>query len=238
MPEQAQDFDARLKTVYQRIAQACARAKRDPGEVHLLPVSKTFDASAIRQAVTHGFRRFGENRLQEIAQKAPELADLDIDWVVIGHVQTNKAKEVAKYAAEVQSLDRLALAQALQPRLEALGRTLDVLVQIKTSPEETKFGLEPDALEDFLRALAQYPSLKVKGLMTMAVLSDDQAAVRACFQRLRACRDAAARLGLPGVSLDRLSMGMSGDLDIAIEEGSTEVRVGSALFGSRPTPTA
>jgi pyridoxal phosphate enzyme (YggS family) len=222
-----------VRAVRERIRLACEAAGRDPAEVELLPVSKTFDAATIREATSLGFRRFGENRLQEIAQKAPELADCDIQWVVIGSVQTNKAKEVAKYARELQSLDRLALAQALAPRLESLGRTLDVLVQVKTSPEDTKSGIEPEALIPFLQALAQIPSLKVKGLMTMAVLSEDEAAVRACFKRLRECQALGRAAQIPGISLDRLSMGMSGDLQIAVEEGSTEVRVGSAIFGQR-----
>lgn len=223
----------RLDAVQARIEDACACAGRDPADVALLSVSKTFDADVIRQAVGLGLTRFGENRLQEVAQKAPLLADCALQWVVIGHVQTNKAKEVAKYATELQSLDRLTLAQALDQRLKTAGRTLDVLVQLKTSPEESKFGLDPAELVDFLHKLTEFETLRVKGLMTMAVLSDDPAAVRACFKRLRDCRDQAASQGIPGVSLDRLSMGMSGDLELAIAEGSTEVRVGSALFGQR-----
>lgn len=227
------DLSTRLASVQQRITSACEAAGRDPAEVTLLPVSKTFDAEVIREVVGLGLTRFGENRLQEIAQKAPLLVDCDIEWVVIGHVQTNKAKEVAKYASELQSLDRLSLAQALDQRLKTAVRTLDVLVQVKTSPEESKFGLDPAELITFLQTLAEFDTLRVKGLMTMAVLSDDPQAVRACFTRLRQCRDEAASHNIAGISLDRLSMGMSGDLELGIAEGSTEVRVGSALFGQR-----
>ena len=223
----------RLAQIEQRIAVACECVHRDAKSVTLLPVSKTFDASVIREAVGLGLNRFGENRLQEIAQKAPELSDCDVQWVVIGSVQTNKAKEVAKYATELQSLDRIELALALHKRLLDNGRTLDVLVQVKTSPEESKSGLAPELLEGFLRELAELPTLRVKGLMTMAILSEDTQAVRACFVKLRVLRDQMQALGIEGVSLDRLSMGMSGDFEIAIEEGSTEIRVGSALFGSR-----
>jgi len=226
-------FAQRLADVHARIDRACAAAGRDSAEVTLLPVSKTFDAEVIREAVGLGLNRFGENRLQEIAQKAPLLADCNVQWVVIGHVQTNKAKEVAKYATELQSLDRLALAEALDQRLKAAGRTLDVLVQLKTSPEESKFGLDPAELVGFLETLSGFETLRVKGLMTMAILSEDPAAVRACFEKLRHCRDEAARLNIKGISLGRLSMGMSGDLELGIAEGSTEVRVGSALFGKR-----
>lgn len=223
----------RVALVQNQIERACLKAGRDPGEVTLLPVSKTFGSDAIRLMVKLGFRRFGENRLQEIAQKAPELKDCDVQWVVIGHVQTNKAKEVAKYASELQSLDRLALAQALDKRLSAMGRTLDVLVQVKTSPEDTKSGVAPEELIGFLQELSQFPSLKVHGLMTMAVLSEDSEAVRACFRLLRQCQEKSLAANIPGVSLSRLSMGMSGDLATAIEEGSTEVRVGTAIFGTR-----
>jgi pyridoxal phosphate enzyme (YggS family) len=223
----------RVAQIRNRIDQACARAGRDPGEVTLLPVSKTFDVAANREAIALGFTRFGENRTQEIAQKAPLLADCDVQWVVIGQLQTNKAKEVAKFAHELQSLDRLELAEALDRRLQQEGRAIDVLVQVKTSPEETKSGLEPSELFTFLRQLANYQTLRVQGLMTMAVLSEDTQAVRACFAQLKQLQERAREEAIAGVSLERLSMGMSGDFEIAIEEGSTEIRVGSAIFGSR-----
>jgi pyridoxal phosphate enzyme (YggS family) len=226
----------RNAAIRQRIDHACARVGRNPAEVVLLPVSKTFDESAIREAVGLGFHRFGENRTQEIAQKTPVLLDCAIEWVVIGQLQTNKAKEVAKLASELQSLDRLELAEALERRLQLEGRSIDVLVQVKTSPEESKAGLDPAHLQDFLQQLAQFQTLKVKGLMTMAELTPDQTAVRACFTKLRMLRDQAAQEAPAGIELARLSMGMSGDFELAIEEGSTEVRIGSAIFGSRTKP--
>ena len=233
---QADTMALRVSRIQARMAQACARVGRDPAEVALLPVSKTFDTSAIREALALGFTRFGENRMQEVAQKAPQLQDCNVNWVVIGHLQTNKAKEVARYASELQSLDRIDLAEALERRLQLEGRPIDVLVQVKTSTEDTKSGLEPAELVSFLKQMSQYPSLHVKGLMTMAVLSDDPSAVRKCFSHLRELRDQALQEGIAGISLERLSMGMSGDFELAIEEGSTEIRVGSAIFGSRATP--
>jgi len=226
----------RIARIQSRMAEACARVGRDPAEVALLPVSKTFDSNAIREALALGFTRFGENRMQEVAQKAPQLADCHVHWVVIGSLQTNKAKEAARYASELQSLDRLELAEALERRLQLEGRSIDVLVQVKTSTEDTKSGLEPAELVSFLRQLSQYPSLHVKGLMTMAVLSTDSSAVRKCFSQLRQLRDQAQQEGIAGISLERLSMGMSGDFELAIEEGSTEMRVGSAVLGSRAAP--
>lgn len=223
----------RIAQIRNRVALACARVGRAPEEVTLLPVSKTFDVSAIREAIDLGYTRFGENRMQEVAQKAPLLADRGVQWVVIGHLQTNKAKEVAKFAHELQSLDRLDLAEALERRLQQEGRTIDVLVQVKTSPEETKSGLKPTELFEFLRKLTSYQTLRVRGLMTMAVLSENTQAVRACFSQLKQLQERARQEAIEGISLDRLSMGMSGDFEIAIEEGSTEIRVGSAIFGSR-----
>lgn len=226
----------RIARIKDRMAQACARVGRDPSEVTLLPVSKTFDDQAIRRAVSLGYKRFGENRTQEIAQKTPLLADCDIQWVVIGQLQTNKAKDVARLAHEVQSLDRLELAEALDRRLQLEGRSIDVLVQVKTSPEETKAGLDPAELMPFLKKLSGFQTLRVRGFMTMAILSEDQSAVRRCFAQLRQLRDQARLEGIAGIELDRLSMGMSGDFELAIEEGSTEVRIGSAIFGARDYP--
>ncbi len=217
--------------VRRRVDAACREAGRDPAGVSILPVSKTFDADVVRAAVVLGLRRFGENKVQEIRDKSSLLADCGIAWVVIGHLQTNKAKDVARLASEVQSLDRLELAEALHRRLQLEGRSLDVLVQVKTSPEESKHGLPPAELPAFLDSLRQYDSLRVRGLMTMATHSDDPAEVRACFRRLRELRDA---MQARGHDLPRLSMGMSGDFPLAIAEGATEVRIGSAIFGPRP----
>lgn len=224
----------RLAAIRARMDAACARAGRPAGSVALLPVSKTFGVEAIREAAALGLTRFGENKTQEIRQKTGPLADLGLQWVLIGHLQTNKAKDAARDAAEVQSLDRLDLAEALQRRLDLEGRPLDVLVQVKTSPEPSKHGLPAEELPAFLRAVARdYPALRVKGLMTLAINSDDIQAVRDCFRRLRLLRDAVRQEGIAGIELERLSMGMSGDFEIAIEEGATEVRIGSALFGAR-----
>jgi PLP dependent protein len=165
-----------------------------------------------------------------VREKAAALAGEAIEWVVIGQLQTNKAKDVARLASEVQSLDRLELAEALDRRLQIEGRTLDVLVQVKTAREETKSGLTGDELPAFLQQLRGYPTLRVRGLMTLATLSDDAAEVRECFRTLRELRD---RCAAEGHDLPRLSMGMSSDFPHAIAEGATEVRVGTAIFGSR-----
>ena len=221
---------ANWAAVRQRVDAACREAGRDPAEVDVLPVSKTFGADAIRAATALGLHRFGENKVQEIREKAAPLADCGIAWVVIGHLQTNKAKDVARLASEVQSLDRWELAEALDRRLQAEGRAIDVLVQVKTSPEESKQGLDPTQLPGFLARLRGLDTLRVRGLMTMAVLADEPAPVRACFRLLRELRD---RMAGEGHELPRLSMGMSGDFPLAVAEGATELRIGTAIFGRR-----
>lgn len=230
MTADASTLAGRLAAVRARIDHACRDAGRDPADVRLLPVSKTFGVDVVREAVAAGEHRFGENKVQEIQAKAIELAAERLAWVVIGHLQTNKAKAVAAYAAEVQSLDRLDLAVALDKALQAQGRGIDVLVQLKTSTEPTKSGLEPERLLDFLRQLKPFSSLNVRGLMTLAEASDDETVVRRCFRDLYRWRDRARQAGH---EVERLSMGMSGDFALAIAEGSTEVRIGSAIFGAR-----
>ncbi|MCV6901449.1 MAG: YggS family pyridoxal phosphate-dependent enzyme [Achromobacter xylosoxidans] len=227
----------RLAGIRQRIAQACERAGRAPDSVTLLPVSKTFEVDAIREAMALGLARFGENKTQELRQKAAALAGQGLQWVLIGHLQTNKAKDAARDATELQSLDRIDLAEALHRRLVLEGRTLDVLVQVKTSSEPSKYGMAPGDVSAFLRRIvAEFPTLRVRGLMTMAVNSPDPNEVRACFRSLRELRDQLRQEAIEGVSLERLSMGMSGDFELAIEEGSTEVRIGTAIFGARSYP--
>ncbi|HKR78049.1 MAG TPA: YggS family pyridoxal phosphate-dependent enzyme [Rhodanobacter sp.] len=215
-----------------RVDEACRAVGRDPSDVAILPVSKTFGPEVVRAAMALGLHRFGENKVQEIRDKSGPLADCGIDWVMIGHLQTNKAKDVARLASEVQSLDRPELAEALHHRLQIEGRAIDVLVQVKTSSEESKYGLPPAGLPAFLDDLTRYDTLRVRGLMTLAVHTDDPVEVRACFCQLRELRDAAVARGH---DIPRLSMGMSGDFPLAIAEGATEVRIGTAIFGRRAT---
>jgi pyridoxal phosphate enzyme (YggS family) len=224
---------AQWAEVRQRVDQACHAAGRDPSEVAVLPVSKTFGAEVVRQAVGLGLHRFGENKVQEIRAKAEVLADCGIDWVLIGHLQTNKARDVARLVAEVQSLDRWELAEALDRRLQAEGRAIDVLIQLKTAAEDSKYGLPPEQLPDLLERLKACHSLRPRGLMTLATQSDDPATVRGCFRSLREWRE---RMQQAGHTLPRLSMGMSGDYAAAIAEGATEVRIGTAIFGARSYP--
>ncbi|UMR31813.1 YggS family pyridoxal phosphate-dependent enzyme [Massilia sp. MB5] len=233
------DFQRNLAAVHERIAAACRRSGRDPFSVRLLPVSKTVDKARIRLAYTAGCRQLGENKVQEVYGKWEAMADLsDVQWSVIGHLQTNKAKLVARFAAEFQALDSLRLAEELDRRLQAEGRALDVFVQVNTSGEASKYGLPPEDVGAFLRAMPAFSALRVRGFMTLAVLSAETSRVRQCFALLRGLRDRLRQEAPDGIGLDELSMGMSGDYEIAIEEGATVVRVGQAIFGARSTPDA
>lgn len=237
--ESVEDFRQNLADVHARIASACARVGRDPASVRLLPVSKTKDEATIRLAYAAGCRMFGENKPQEAYQKWETMADLtDLHWSVIGHLQTNKAKLIARFASEFQALDSLRLAKALDRRLQAEGRALDVFVQVNTSGEASKYGLPPNEVAAFLKALPAFTALRVRGFMTLALFSAESARVRQCFVLLRELRDRLRQEAPDGIALEELSMGMSGDYEIAIEEGATVVRVGQAIFGARSTPDA
>ncbi len=235
--QSVEDFRRNLAAVNGRIADAALRAGRDPATVRLLPVSKTVEEARIRLAYEAGCRYLGENKLQEVSRKWEAMADLtDLRWSVIGHLQTNKAKLVARYAAEFQALDSLRVAEALDRRLQAEGRQLDVFVQVNTSGEASKYGLQPEETAAFLRELPAFSGLRVRGLMTLALFSAVAERVRECFVLLRTLRDQLRQEAPAGIGLDELSMGMSGDYEIAIEEGATVVRVGQAIFGARNTP--
>lgn len=222
-----------LSEVRSRIAAACARAGRPAEAVRLLPISKTVPEPILRIAHALGLDELGENKVQEARAKAEAMADLAIRWSVVGHLQSNKAKYVARFASEFQALDSPGVARALHDRLLAEDREMDVLVQVNTSGEATKFGLAPDAVEAFLNELPAYPRLRPRGFMTLALFSPDVAEVRPCFERLRALRDRLDGQTAAG-ALPELSMGMSGDYEMAIEEGATIVRVGQGIFGRRP----
>jgi len=231
------DFAHNLANIQRKINAACVRAGRSSQSVRLLPVSKTKPEASLRAAYAAGCTIFGENKTQEAYAKWQAMQDLpNLHWVIIGHLQTNKAKLVAKFATEFQALDSLRLAQALDHRLQIEGRSLDVLVQVNTSGEASKYGLAPCDVPAFLQQLPAFSSLKVKGLMTLAVFSNDAAKVRQCFVKLRNLRDELRQIAPTNIELNELSMGMSGDFELAIEEGATIVRVGQAIFGARSVP--
>lgn len=225
----------RYRAVRARVDDACRAAGRDPAAVHLLPVSKTKPVELVRELHAIGVTTFGENKVQEVVAKHDASTDLpDLRWSVIGHLQTNKARDVARVAAEFQALDSLKVATALEKRLQTEGRALDVYLQVNSSAEESKFGLAPDDVAGLARELTAFDSLRVVGLMTLAAPGPDEAAVAACFARMLDVQQRLRGDDRAAGTYDRLSMGMSGDYELAIAHGSTCVRVGTAIFGERP----
>ena len=215
----------RLEQVRTRIARASERARRDPAEITLLAVTKIFPASAIREAYDLGLREFGENYVQEFEGKAPEVSGLEgARFHLIGHLQSNKSAKAAELFQTIQTVDSAKLAR----RLDAAAKPLDIMLEVKLSDEDAKSGADPAELPALAEAVRACPNLRLLGLMTMPPWSEDPEAPRPIFRRLR---ELAEDLGLK-----QLSMGMSNDLETAIEEGSTCVRVGTALFGKRKKP--
>jgi pyridoxal phosphate enzyme (YggS family) len=228
---------AGVAEVRAKIDAACDRSGRSPDEVRLMAVTKTHPVEVLQQAYDAGCRLFGENKVQEAVGKATDLADLsDLSWAFIGHLQTNKTRDVAGFASEFHALDSVKLARTLERHLDETGRTLDVFLEVNSSGEESKFGLEPAAVEEFAVQLRPFEHLRVRGLMTLAVFSDEESEVRACFQRMRDLQERLRNLAAAPGSYDELSMGMSGDYELAIEYGATTVRVGQAIFGARRAP--
>ncbi|MGA2390105.1 MAG: YggS family pyridoxal phosphate-dependent enzyme [Candidatus Sulfotelmatobacter sp.] len=225
-----------VAVVRERIARAVKRAGRRTEDIALMAVSKTNPPENIRAAYDAGLRLFGENRVQEFAGKAEALRDLhDAEWHMIGHLQTNKAARTAELFHAVDSVDSLKLAEKLDAAARNLGRKLNVLVEINVGGETAKSGVAPDSqdLEELLSAAPRLEALRFRGLMTVPPFADDPERARPYFRKLRELRDTIAARNLSAVSMDQLSMGMSHDFEIAIEEGSTCVRVGTAIFGER-----
>ncbi len=225
-----------VAAVQTRIAAAARRAGRKPDEITLMAVSKTFTPDHIREAYAAGLRVFGENRVQEFAGKADALRDLaDGEWHLIGHLQTNKAAKAAELFSAVDSIDSVRLAEKLNSAAEKSSKNLSVLIEINVGGEEAKSGVAPSSsdLEEILSTASQWKNLSVRGLMTIPPFTEDPAGARPFFRQLRELLDRIAERHLPSVSMEVLSMGMSHDFEVAIEEGSTCVRVGTAIFGER-----
>jgi pyridoxal phosphate enzyme (YggS family) len=234
-----QGFVERYSAVRARIASAAARAGRDPASVVLVGASKTVEAGRLREAVAAGLSALGENRVQEARDKIAELEDLKarVHWHLIGHLQSNKAKLAATLFDWVHSVDSEDLARELDRRAAEAGKKLSVLVEVNTSGEQSKFGVAPAAVLGLLNVVTACSALEPRGLMTVGPLTDDVEASRSVFRELARLLGEAQR-AFPGARLDQLSTGMSADFEIAIEEGATIVRVGTALFGPRAAKVA
>jgi len=230
------DIAANLNAVRVRIGAAARRAGRDPGEITLIAVSKTFGVDHVRAAVAAGQRDFGENKVQEALQKIAQTADMSIRWHLIGHLQSNKAKKAAQPFACIHSIDSVDLLQRIDAAAADAGATPDVLVQVDLAGEATKFGAPAAEAKRVVDAALACRAARLAGLMVLPPWSEDQEAARPWFVRLRELRDEWIAAGVPRDALRHLSMGMSHDFEAAIEEGATMVRVGTAIFGRRTRP--
>lgn len=228
-------IEKRLQAVKSRIARACAAAGRNPRDIVLVAVSKTFPADAVRAAHAAGQRDFGENHAQDAVAKIDALGDLDLVWHFIGPIQSNKTRTIAAQFAWVHSIDRLKIAERLAAQRPEALPPLQACIQVNVSGEATKSGVAPAEAPALARAVAALPRLQLRGLMAIPEPTDDPALQRRRFESLRDLKD---RLAADGLALDTLSMGMSDDLEAAIAAGATMVRVGTAIFGARPQVAA
>lgn len=225
-----------LDAVHKRIENACRSCGRNPNDVQLLMATKTVEPDRILKAMSYGNFLIGENKVQELTEKFASLSSIKHETHFIGHLQTNKIKDVIKYADCIESVDRFELAEKLSKRLQPENKSIDILIQVNTSAEDSKFGCVPDDAINLVEKIASLPNLRIKGLMTIGLFSDDAIRIRACFKLLQKIKQDILKKNIPNVSMQVMSMGMTGDLEIAIEEGSTLIRVGTAIFGKRIYP--
>ena len=221
-----------LEIVEQNIQNACKRAGRDRSEVTLIAVSKTKPVSDIRQAMDCGITVFGENKVQEIKDKTEEIKE-PLSWHMIGHLQANKVKYLPGRVCMIHSVDNIKLAQEIEKQFAKTDEKIDVLIEVNMAQEESKFGLSPEDAPSFVKEICELPHLNIRGLMTIAPYTEDPESNRQYFKGLRGLKEQINSMKLPGVSMDTLSMGMTGDYEVAIEEGATFVRVGTGIFGER-----
>lgn len=224
---------AHLMRVEKQIAEACSRAGRNPKDVRILLATKTIPPERLILALQQNYRLFGENTAQELVKKQQQLAQQDIEWHFIGRLQTNKVKDVLPRATLIHSLDRLNLAEEIQKRAQ---KPMGVLIEIHSSGEDSKTGVSPKGLEEFARRLEPMDKLVIQGVMTVAENATDPEKVRQCFRETRKCFEKLKSLKLKNADLKYISMGMSNDFEIAIEEGANLIRLGSVIFGAREYP--
>lgn len=227
---------SRIDQVKKQMKQACQSVNRNPEDVTLLLATKTVPPEKIAKAVAAGSTLLGENKVQELREKHDFVESDQAEWHFIGHLQTNKINNVLPYVTCIQSVDRLKLGKKLHDRLVRDNGELDILVQVNTSYETSKFGVDPEELLELIEQLTAFNTLHIKGLMTIGKLSGNPAETRKCFQLLKSLQQKVQKQNFPGVDMDVLSMGMSNDFETAIEEGATTVRVGTAIFGEREYP--
>jgi len=221
-----------IDSIKSEIQKACTKVRRDPSEVKLLAVSKTFSVETIKAAYAAGQRLFGENRVQELCQKA-SLLPPDIEWHLIGTLQRNKVKDVVGKVALIHSVDSLPLAQEINKQALKRNLSVNILLQVNIAEEESKHGFALEEIAAKVKAMCQLPGIKIRGLMTIAPFTENPEEVRLVFRQLKMLAESLEKMRLPEVQMQELSMGMSGDFGVAVEEGATLVRIGSRIFGTR-----
>lgn len=231
-----EEVPERLARVRERIADAAGRAGRRPGDVRLIAVSKTHPIEAVRAAAAAGQRDFGENKVQEALQKIAQSADTNLHWHLIGHLQSNKAKKAAAVVGSIHAIDGVDLLRRVDQAAAAADRTVEVLIQVDLALEDTKFGAPEAEVPEIVALAAECRAARLVGLMLLPPLAENPEDARPWFRRLRGVRDRLVDSGVPAERLRELSMGMSHDFEVAIEEGATMVRVGTAIFGERHYP--
>jgi len=222
-----------IDRIREKISRACARAGRTPSEVTLLAVAKTFPAGAVREAIEAGVTDIGENYVQELLAKRGVLPGAAVRWHFIGHLQSNKVRQIAPWIHMIHAVDSAALAIEIDRRASKEGRVIECLIEVNTTGERTKFGAAPAQVAPLVRSLSSCDSISLAGLMTIGPFLPDPEGSRPMFRRLRQLRDEIAALGQANVSMRHLSMGMTGDFEVAIDEGATLIRIGTAIFGPR-----
>jgi pyridoxal phosphate enzyme (YggS family) len=222
-----------VRYVRERIARACERSGKDPGNVRLIAVTKTFDAARVLEAVESGVSDIGENFVQELLGKREKINNPAIQWHFVGHLQSNKVRFIADFVHLIHSVDHRSVAEEIDKRGAKIGRVVNALVEVNTTGEQTKFGTRPEETVEFIRSIAHLKNLKLKGLMTIGPFLPSPEDSRPSFRMLRALSDEVRKEEIENVEMTDLSMGMTHDFEVAIEEGATMIRLGTAIFGPR-----
>ncbi|HLR77065.1 MAG TPA: YggS family pyridoxal phosphate-dependent enzyme [Balneolaceae bacterium] len=226
-----------LQKIQAHVKEAAEKSGRDPQDIQIILAVKTVSPERILKAAELGYTTVAENRVQEAEQKIEKInSKPKLDWHFIGHVQSNKVNKIVRFATMVQSIDRMKIVKKMNRRLKKVDKQMDILIQINTSGEDSKYGVHPGRAIDFVQKASKYERLHIKGLMTIGLFSRDWPKVRQGFRQLREIRDAIAAKDIAGVKMEHLSMGMTNDFKIAVEEGATMVRIGRAIFGERKYP--
>ena len=219
-----------LVIINEKIKKAALKVNRNPEEIKLVAVTKTATTEQIKEAINTGVKIIGENRVQDAKEKY-QILTANIEWHLIGHLQTNKAKYAVEIFNCIHSVDSIKLAQEIDKRSKQFGKKIDVLVEVNVSGEETKYGIKPEEVEPFLKEISEFPEIRVRGLMTIAPIVEDKEEVRPYFRKLRELSEEIKSKNIGNVKMDYLSMGMTEDFEIAIEEGANMVRIGRGIFG-------